>query len=194
MRPLILRWIFTGIALVLFAPQTLLFACGSIDDWIAVYKRGEKHKALFHMMDCADNYRAPADDIVLLPIIKDALRDGPQMANTATQVFIHYNHLWGARNEPAYADVFQTITGLNDVRSLTNYHDWMVVTAMSGANIREGASLDSRVITAVKYGMQVKVVSKKGIWIKVRPVGPGSVDPRFERKRGYIHESLVEPY
>ena len=113
---------------------------------------------------------------------------------TLLVVLIIYKHLWGARNEPAYADVFKAITGLNDVKSLTNYHDWMVVTAHSGANMREDASLDSRIITAVKHGMQVKVVSKRRDWIKVRPIGPGSVDPRFERKMGYIHESLLVGY
>ena len=60
--------------------------------------------------------------------------------------------------------------------------------------MRDGASLDSRVITAVKYGMQVKAIAKQGKWIKARPVGPGSVDPRFERKVGYIHESLLMVY
>jgi uncharacterized protein YgiM (DUF1202 family) len=70
----------------------------------------------------------------------------------------------------------------------------MVVTAVTGANMRGGPSLDSPVVTAVKHGMQVKLLSKQGDWIKVRPVGPGSVDLRFEPKTGYIHESLLEPY
>jgi Bacterial SH3 domain len=183
-----------SIILVLFAPQTLILACGSIDDWIAVYERGEKHKALFHMLDCADNYSAPADDIALLPIIKDALGSTPKVAAAAIQVFMNFNHLWGARNEPDYVDVFKAITGRDDWNSLAEFHDWMVVTANSGANMREEASLDSAVITTVKYGMQAKAVSKQGEWIKVRPVGPGSSDPRFERKVGYIHESLLMPY
>jgi uncharacterized protein YgiM (DUF1202 family) len=74
---------------------------------------------------------------------------------------------------------------------LTDYQDWMVVTAVACANMREGPSLDSPVITGVKYGMQVKAVARHGEWIKARPVGPGSVDPRFERRTGYIHQSLL---
>jgi len=179
---------------LLLAPQSPVSACGTIDTWIAIYEHGEKHKALFHMLDCVDSYKAPIDDIAVLPIIKDALRSGSQVAEMAGQVFESYNHLWGARNEPTYTGVFKTVTGRSDPKSFAKYHDWMVVTAISGANMRNRASLDGKVITAVKFGMQVRVLSKQGEWIKVRPVGPGSVDPRFERKIGYIHESLLMPY
>ena len=174
--------------------QDPVWACGSINTWISVYERGEKHKALFHLLDCADSYVAPSDDVALLPVIKDALKSGSRTASLAAQVFVHFNHLWGARHEPAYADVFKSITGLNDLKNLTKFNDWMVVTANGGANMREHPSLDGRVVTSVKFGMQVKILSRQGVWIKVRPVGPGSVDPRFERKEGYIHESLLAPY
>ncbi|MBM4315366.1 MAG: SH3 domain-containing protein, partial [Deltaproteobacteria bacterium] len=69
-----------------------------------------------------------------------------------------------------------------------------VVTANRGANMRARPSVDSRIVTSVKFGMHVKISSKQGEWIQVRPVGPGSVDPRFERKEGYIHASLLAPY
>jgi len=92
-----------------------------------------------------------------------------------------------------YAGVFKAITGRDDVKSLTDNHDWMVVIASTGTNTREHASPDSQAITAVKCSMQTEAISKQREWIKVRPVGGGQVDPRFERRRGYIHESLRLP-
>jgi uncharacterized protein YgiM (DUF1202 family) len=112
----------------------------------------------------------------------------------AIQVFVNFNYLWGARHEPGYADVFKYITGLDGIKNLTIFNNWMVVTATGGANMREHPSRDGRVVTSVKFGMQVKVISRQGGWIKVRPAGPGSVDSRFERKEGYIHESLLMVY
>lgn len=182
------------LALGMIAFSSPAQACGSIDDWIAVYSRGEKHKALYHMLDCADSYRAPADDAALLPVIRDALGSRRQVAAVARQVFTYFNHLWGSRHDPAYAGVFRAVTGRDDWSSLADYQDWMVVTAASGANMRAGPSLDSPVIAAVKYGMQVKALARHGEWIQARPVGPGSMDPRFERKTGYIHESLLMAY
>jgi len=176
----------------MIAPPVL--ACGSIDDWIAVYSSGEQHKGLFHMLDCADSYRVPTNDIELLPVIQDALERDDQVAAVAKQVFRYFNHLWGARHEPAYAGVFRAATGRDDWSSLADYQDWMVVTAFSGANMRAGPSLESPVIAAVKYGMQVKALARQGEWIRARPVGPGSVDPRFRHKTGYIHESLLMAY
>jgi hypothetical protein len=180
--------------MVMLSPLALIWACGSVDDWIAVYNGGEKYKGLFHMIDCADTYRAPADDVALLPVIQDALGSNKQAAAAAKQVFTYFNHLWGARHESAYAGVFKAVTGRDDWISLTDYQDWMVVTAAGGANLREGPSLDSPVITAVKFGMQVKALARQGEWIKARPVGPGAVDSRFEGKTGYIHESLLMAY
>ena len=171
-----------------------IWACGSIDDWIAVYNRGEKHKGLFHLLNCADSYKAPIDDVILLPFIQDALRGSNQLATVAKQVFTYYNHLWGARHEPAYPGVFKAVTGRDDWKSLTQYREWMVVIAAGGANMREGPSMDSPVFVAIKYGMQVKAVVRQGNWIKAQPVGPGAVDPRFERRMGYIHESLLMAY
>ena len=182
------------ILLFLLVPQSSVSACGTIDTWIAAYEHGEKHKALFQMLDCADSYKAPADDIALLPIIKDALRSSSQVVEMAIQVFKSYNYLWGARNESAYMGVFKAVTGEDNLKSFTKYHDWMIVTANSGANMRDHASLGGKVITAVKFGMQVRVFSRHGEWMKVRPVGPGSVDPRFEGKEGYVHKSLLIPY
>ena len=178
-------------AFFMLVSQSSVSACGTTDMWIAIYEHGEKHKALFHLLDCADSYKAPADDIALLPIIKNAIRSGSQVAEMATQVFKSYNHLWGARNDPAYVGVFKSITGGDDLKSFVKYRNWMVVTANSGANMRNRASLDGKVITTVKFGMQVRALSKHGKWIKVRPVGPGSIDPRFEGKEGFIHESLL---
>lgn len=83
------------ILLFLLVPQSSVSACGTIDTWITAYEHGEKHKALFHMLDCADSYKAPADDIALLPIIKDALRSSSQVVEMAIQVFKSYNYLWG---------------------------------------------------------------------------------------------------
>ena len=183
-----------GIALFLLAPQSPVSACGTVDGWIVTYEHGEKHKALFHMLDCADSYQAPADDIALLPVIENALKSGSRVAEMAMQVFKSYNHLWGARNESAYIGVFKAITGSDDLKSFVKYQNWMVVTANSGANMRNRPSLDGMVVTAVKFGMQVRALSQHGEWIKVRPVGPGSVDPRFEGKEGYIHMSLLVPY
>ena len=174
--------------------QDPVWACGSIDTWISIYERGEKHKALFHLLDCADSYVAPPDDVALLPVIKDALGRDSKVASLAVQVFVNFNHLWGARQLPGYVDVLKAASGINGLESLSNYRDWMVVTTTGGANMREHPSLESRVVTSVKYGMQVKILSRQGDWIKVRPVGPGSVDPRFERQEGYIHESLLAPY
>jgi hypothetical protein len=182
------------VVVLFFAAQGTGSACGTVDDWVAVYESGEKHKALFHLLDCADNYTAPSDDIALLPIIADALKSGPQVAKAATRVFVNFNHLWGARNEKGYDAVFKKITGHEGWKDFPDYRDWMVVTPAGGANMREGPSIRSPVITAVKYGMQVRVISSAGEWRKVRPVGPGSVDRRFERKVGYVHESLLAPY
>ncbi|KIX14704.1 SH3 domain-containing protein [Dethiosulfatarculus sandiegensis] len=179
---------------VFFVCQTTALACGSLDMWADFYERGERHKALFHMLDCADSYKVPQDDLLLLPIIKDALQRDPEVAKLAEQVFENYNHLWGARLEPDYAIVLEKVSGESDYKKLDQYRDWYWVTAKNGANMRTSPSLQGRVVTAVKYGMQVKVISQKGEWIKARPVGPGAIDPRFENKSGYIHRSLVKKY
>lgn len=169
-------------------------SCGSLDIWADFYERGERHKALFHMLDCADSYKAPTDDLLLLPIVKDALERSREVAKLAEQVFKNYNHLWGARLEPGYAAVLKRVTGEPGYRKLEKYRNWYWVTARSGANLRKSPSLEGRVVTAVKYGMQVMATAQKGEWILVRPVGPGSIDPRFENKSGYIHQSLVKKY
>jgi hypothetical protein len=191
---LCMRLLVVSVVMGMLTPPVLIWACGSINDWIAVYSRGEKHKALHHLLDCADSYKAPVDDTALLPVIQEALGSRRQAAAVAKQVFGFFNHLWGARHEPAYAGVFKAVTGRDDWSSLTDYQDWMVVTAAGGANMRVGPSLDSPAITAVKFGMQVKALARQGEWIEARPVGPGAVDSRFDGKTGYIHESLLMAY
>jgi uncharacterized protein YgiM (DUF1202 family) len=169
-------------------------ACGTVRMWNAAYERGERHKALFHMMDCSDSYKVPEDDIALLPIIKDALGRGGEIAELASQVFKTYNHLWGSRQKPEYPGVLKAITGISDHKKLGRYRSWYYVTARNGANMRNRPSVDGAVVTAVKYGMQVQVTKRVGKWLQAKPVGPGAIDPRFERKWGYIHHSLLHPY
>jgi hypothetical protein len=176
------------------APTPSSWACGSIDDWIALHNPGAPHQGLVQMLDCADSYQAPADDATLLPVIQEALQGNSQLAAAAKQVFTYFNHLWGARYASAYPGVFKAVTGRDDWQSLTRYRDWLVVTAAGGANMREGPSLDSPVMVAIKYGMQVKAVARQGEWVKAQPVGPGAVDPRFEGRIGYIHHSLLLAY
>jgi hypothetical protein len=179
---------------VLILMQSEAMACGSIGKWIAEYERGDRHKALFPMLDCSDSYKVPTDDFALMPIIKDALQREAEIFQMAAQVFKNYNHLWAARKDPAYAQILQKVTGQSDFRELTLYQNWYYVTAQSGAYLRKKPSLNGKVVTAVKFGMQVRAESTVGDWIKCRPVGPGSVDPRFEFKKGYIHKSLLKPY
>ena len=171
-----------------------VMACGTVDDWISVYERGQRHKALFHMIDCASSYVAPDDDIALLPVIADALTRNAKIADMAVQVFHVYNCLYGARNQKGYRRVLKTISSRGEPVSLDKFHDWLVVTAQSGANLRNKPSLDGRVLTAVQYGMQVRRMGEKNEWVKVDPVGPGSIDPRYDRVTGYIHKSLLVPY
>lgn len=189
----------TGLTVVaafclIFFWQSWTLACGTIRMWTSAYERGARHKALFHMMDCADSYKAPVDDLALLPIITDALGRGGEVAETAKQVFKKYNHLWGARQEPGYAAVLKEVSGVSDYKKLGLYVSWYCVTARSGANMRNRPSLDGDVVTAVKYGMQVMVGKRVGQWLHAMPVGPGSIDYRFEHKEGYIHHSLLHPY
>ena len=186
--------ILTGSCLLALMLGSPLMACGTVDGWISVYKQGEKHKALFHMLDCPDSYQAPEDDIALLAVVKDAIRSGSKIAEMGAAVFRYYNHLWGARHQPGYEEVLKLAAGMDSAKALSNYKNWMTVTARNGANVRAKPSLNGRVITAVKRGMQVQVLSKQGDWLEIRPVGPGSVDPRFERKQGYAHKSLLKPY
>lgn len=174
--------------------QSSAAACGTIRMWTAAYERGTRHKALFHMMDCADSYKAPGDDFALLPIINDGLGRGGEVAEMAKQVFKKYNHLWGARREPGYEAVLKAVTGISDYKKLGLYGSWYYVTARGGANMRNRPSLDGEIVTAVKYGMQMVVGKQMGEWLSAMPVGPGSIDPRFEHKEGYIHQSLLHPY
>lgn len=169
-------------------------ACGTVRGWIAGYQRGLHYKALFHMLDCSSSYQAPADDIALLPIIADALKRGPKVANMARRVFRTYNFLRGARNEKGYQDVVKAVAAGGNPVSLSRYQGWLVVTAKSGANLRDQPSLQGKVLASVIYGMQVRPLGIKGEWIEVMPVGPGSVDPQFEGVIGFIHQSLLKPY
>jgi hypothetical protein len=174
--------------------QNVTLACGTIKMWSATYENGAHHKALFHMMDCADSYKAPSDDFVLLPIIKDALERDEKVSRQAVEVFKLYNHLWGAREDTEFAKVFKTVTGISDYKKVDKYDSWYIVTARNGANMRDKPSLGGKIITAVKYGMQVSVSQNKGEWMHAIPVGPGAIDPRFEGKKGYIHHSILHPY
>ncbi len=180
--------------LALLAFQTPLMACGTVDGWIFSYRQGEKYKALFHMLDCSDSYQAPADDIALLPIVEDALNSSSKVAELGAAVFKHYNHLWGARQKAGYREVLYAVSGIKEPERLGRYRGWVIITARSGANMRAKPSLQGRVITSLKYGMQAQMISRHGEWVKLKAVGPGSVDPRFERKQGYVHESLLAPY
>jgi len=77
-------------------------ACGDIDTWIVLYKDGQKHKALVHLLDCADSYRAPSDDISLLPVIKDAhMRDHASIDGKEVTA-VKYGMQVRARPGPSY--------------------------------------------------------------------------------------------
>lgn len=169
-------------------------ACGTVRGWIYTYNQGEHHKALFHLFDCASSYRVPADDRALLPVIMDALGRGEKVAELAVAVFNHYNRLYGARHDQDYPALLQALRGRGADVSLNMYKDWMVVTPKSGANLRDAPGPQGRVLTSLIHGMQAKVLDRSGEWVKVKPVGPGAVDPRFERKTGYVHQSLLAPY
>ena len=169
-------------------------ACGTVGMWISIYQQGERHKALFHMMDCADSYQAPRDDKLLLPVVADALERGGKVAEMARAVFFTYNCLYGARMEPLYCQVREKIIASGEKVNLAKFRHWWVVTAKRGANLRAKPSLEGAVLTAVKYGMQVEALGESGDWLEVKPVGPGSVDPRYDKVRGYIHRSLLRRY
>jgi hypothetical protein len=167
---------------------------GTIDWWVAAYERGERHKALFHLMDCADNYQAPGDDLLLLPVIQDALGREAKVAELAVQVFLYYNQLYGARKSASYATLQASLAQRGVKVDLRRYEKWMVVIAERGANLRQSPSSQGKVLTALKTGMQALPLGESGSWVEVKPVGPGAVDPRFERVRGYVHASLLAPY
>ncbi len=169
-------------------------ACGSVGMWISIYRQGQRHKALFHMIDCADSYRAPRDDKLLLPVVADALKREARVAEMARAVFFTYNCLYGARRDPLYCQVREQIVAGGREVDLSRFRHWRVVTAKAGANLRARPSLQGAVLTAVKRGMQVEVLGRKGDWLEVRPVGPGAVDPRYQGVRGYIQRSLLGPY
>jgi hypothetical protein len=179
---------------LIFFWQSWALACGTIRMWTSAYERGARHKALFHMMDCADSYKAPVDDFSLLPIITDALGRGGEVAEMAKKVFKKFNHLWGARQEPGYAKALKAVTGISDYRKLRLYDSWYYVTARSGANMRNRPSLDGDIVTVVKFGMQVVAGKRVGQWLHAMPVGPGAIDHRFQHKEDYIHQSLLHPY
>jgi len=181
------------LATVIVASSTAM-ACGSVSYWITSYQRGQHHRALFHMVDCASSYQAPADDIALLPVITDALKRGPKVADMARQVFRVYNCLYGARHHKGYQDVLKAVAQASRPVSLGRYRGWLVITAKSGANLRDKPSLEGKVLTAIIYGMQVLPLGRQGEWIQVAPVGPGSRDPQFESVTGFMHQSLCKPY
>lgn len=189
-------WIrFFVLALVMaLGLSTAAFACGTVDMWIGAYERGQYHKALFHMLDCADSYQAPEDDQKLLPVLLDAMDRHREVVELACSVFRNFNCLYGARNLTGYKELLRKVSEKSGPVNLDKFKGWYIVTPNNGANVRQGPSTDAKVITAVKPGMQVKLLDRSGQWMKIKPVGPGSVDPRFERKAGYVHESLLKPY
>lgn len=147
------------------------------------------------MLDCADSYQAPEDDLKLLPVLLDAMGRHQEVAKLACSVFDNFNCLYGARNATGYTELVRQVSQKTGKPvSLGQFKDWYIVTPNSGANVRKGPSPDSQVITAVKPGMQVELLGRSGRWMKIKPVGPGSIDPRFERKVGYVHQSLLKPY
>jgi uncharacterized protein YgiM (DUF1202 family) len=127
-------------------------------------------------------------------VIADALERGGKIAETARAVFVNFNCLYGARREPLYRRVREKIMAGGGEVNLSRYRRWRVVTAKGGANLRAKPSLKGAVLTAVKFGMQVEALGESGDWLEVKPVGPGAVDPRYERVRGYIHRSLLRRY
>lgn len=181
------------LAILIMAGPAL--ACGTVDGWAATYLRGERHKALFHMLDCADSYRVPEDDVLLLRVVGDGLKREPKIAKMAASVFINFNCLYGARHEPDYKTVLKAVEKRGLKVDLNKFKTWLVVTARRGANLRAEPSLSGRILTAIKYKMTVRPVGPaQGDWLKVKAVGPTSVDPRFDRYTGYLHRSLVAPY
>jgi hypothetical protein len=178
----------------LWLGQGAALACGTVDGWAATYERGERHKALFYLIDCADSYQAPRDDLLLLPIVADALGRRSKVAEMGVQVFLHYNHLYGARRQPAYAGILARIKKMGTKVNPNQFKDWLVVTAKNGANMRAAPNTSAKVLTALKFGMQAKPLARQGDWVKVKPVGPGAVDPRFDRYTGWVHQSLLAPY
>lgn len=179
---------------IVWLAQGVALASGTIGGWAATYERGERHKALFYMIDCADSYKAPRDDLVLLPIVADALGRSPKVADMAVQVFLYYNQLYGARSQPAYAGMLARIKKTGAKVNPDQFKDWLVVTAKNGANMRAAPDTSAKVLTALKFGMQAKPLARQGDWVKVKPVGPGAVDPRFDRYVGWVHQSLLTPY
>lgn len=169
-------------------------ACGTIRMWTSAYERGQHHKALYHMMDCGYSYNPLKDDQALVPILSDAMTRGPEVRKIAVQVFMVYNCLYGARRAKGYPQLAAAMKKAGAACEAGRFGQWYVVVAKGGANLRQAPSTSGKIITAVRHSMQVRVLERHGQWLKVRPVGPGSVDPQYERVSGYLHQSLVRPY
>jgi hypothetical protein len=189
---LVLLVAFAATGITGFCP--LAFACGGVDDWIRVYEDGDRHRALFHLLDCASSYRPLRDDAALLPVVADALERDRKVADLGMAVFRHFNCLYGARGLPTHGEVLAEFEARGGEVSLKRYRRWMVVTARSGAWMREGPSDGARGVATLPQGLTVRRLEERGEWVKVRPVGPSSVDPRFEGKEGFVYASLLAPY
>jgi hypothetical protein len=183
-----------ALAAALVAPASLAGACGGIGDWIGVYQRGERHKALFHLLDCASGYRPLQDDPALLPVVADALRRREEVANLGVKVFEEFNALYGGRSSPGYPGVLAEVRGRGAEIDLDRYRDWWVVTAPSGAWLRAEPHTGSRTITSLPAGVQVRLLKRRGEWFQVTPVGTGPLNPRFYGAEGYVHGSLLAEY
>lgn len=182
------------VAVALVGQASLACACGGIDDWIRVYQRGERHKALFHLLDCASGYRPLQDDPALLPVVADALRRREEVANLGVKVFEGFNALHGARRSPGYPEVLAEVRRRGAGIALERYRDWWVVTAPSGAWLRAEPHAESRTITSLPAGVQVRLLKRRGEWFQVTPVGTGPLNPRFYGAEGYVHGSLLAEY
>ncbi|MCF8043213.1 MAG: hypothetical protein K9K65_11355 [Desulfarculaceae bacterium] len=131
---------------------------------------------------------------MVLPVVADALERGGEVAKLGMAVFRQFNHLYGARKLSGYEEVLAEVKARGEKVPLDRYLLWLVVIARSGAWLRAIPSAGAKGLAALPRGLTVRKLERRGEWVRVRSVGPGSVDPHFQVKAGFVHGSLLAPY
>jgi len=196
---------------ILFTLSQSIYACGTLDHWIAAYygkgwlKDKNKKEALFGMYKCGI-YHYHGQDKKILAVLLDAshnikkisrlpyhsyvkINRNHRLVNSINllleQIFRRYTCLSKAKNTYGYANI---VHGFGDVLCDNKTLIQMRVKAKGTVNIREIP--EGRKIGYIKSGSRVNIIGKKGEWFKINV--PGKVRDAKRVDVGYIHGSLLK--
>ena len=182
------RWFSAPVAVGLMMTAASAPACGTLEQWAQEYfdpGRSLNRAELFERMsECGYSYHGGETDRRLYPVLLHAVRTGAAPWSRMARVYHQYNCLFGARNEPDYADLRREFPSCRP-KILHR------INTPSGANLRAEPRTSAAIMTKMAHGALVGILEKKGAWVRVR-TRPLIMDGHVAGgMTGYVHGSLV---